>query len=79
MGGWLKVVAVILVPLLLLPLPLLLNSTEDGKLNLSPFHRTLLHPPLPPADKCVSIHMSCKLYIVKARLVKNGVLLMWFS
>ena len=49
MGGWLKVVAVILVPLLLLPLPLLLNSTEDGKLNLSPFHRTLLHPP-PPGD-----------------------------
>ena len=47
MGGWLKVVAVILVPLLLLPLPLLLNSTEDGKLNLSPLHRTLLHPPLP--------------------------------
>ena len=32
MRGWLRVVAVVLVPLLLLPLPIVLNSTEDGQL-----------------------------------------------
>jgi len=31
MRGWLRVVAVVLVPLLLLPLPIVLNSTEDGR------------------------------------------------
>ena len=31
--GWFKVAAVLLVPILLLPLPIALNSTDDGKLK----------------------------------------------
>ena len=72
-GGGLKVAAVLLVPLLLLPLPLLLNSTEDGKLN-----GTFLLREASTSILIKSSNASVCTHYVKVRLVKNGAPLMWF-